>query len=75
MSSVLPFPAGGRAGATAESSDMLVCECGSAWFTLIQREPGDQDGAPGVVVLNLEGSVTGYMGLPHCVECGQQKVP
>lgn len=53
---------------------LLVCDCGSAWFELCTI---DDDGTKnyGAVVLNETGSVTGYSGTPHCLECGREKLP
>jgi hypothetical protein len=65
---VIAFPA--RPAASSNVGDLAECPCGSAWFEL--RGPADEAGA---VVLNGEGSVTGYSGFPHCVECGQEWLP
>ena len=37
----------------------------------------DDDGTKnyGAVCLNPEGSVTGYSGTPHCLQCGTEKLP
>ncbi len=49
----------------------MTCPCGSQWFEL-RRRPTDPDVAQhGAVTLSDDGSVTGYLGHPHCVECGQ----
>ncbi|WP_152626490.1 hypothetical protein [Streptacidiphilus carbonis] len=44
--------------------DGLMCPCGDAWFVL------RTDDGPGAVVLDSEGTVTGYSGVPHCMSCG-----
>ena len=69
---VLQFPNGGSS--SAGDDDLLVCECGSAWFELYVL---DEDGEKvnGAVVLNHRGNITGYNGIPHCVECGREKLP
>lgn len=73
MGVVLKIDAGRR---TAGSSvpGLLVCGCGSSWFELCTI---DRDGSKhhGAVVLNEQGSVTGYSGTPHCLECGREKLP
>jgi hypothetical protein len=63
-----------RPAPTGENLGYLVCECGSAWFELCTI---DSDGTKhhGAVSLNDAGSVTGYSGTPHCLECGREKLP
>ncbi|WP_369042195.1 hypothetical protein [Streptomyces sp. Midd1] len=41
-----------------------ACPCGSGWFEL---RAGTGKGA---VCLAEDGTVTGYAGHPHCIECG-----
>lgn len=41
--------------------DGRLCPCGSAWFTVR------------AVCLTKEGTVTGYAGMPVCLECGQEE--
>lgn len=63
-----------RRAAATDTPDYAQCECGSAWFQL-RRPTADGDAEPGVVAMSLEGSVTGYAGLPHCLECGREWIP
>lgn len=50
--------------------DHMRCRCGNVWFTLDGREAGmDQDA--GGVVLNHEGRIVAYCGVPRCLECGE----
>jgi hypothetical protein len=51
-----------RRRAAAETGyDGLVCACGEAWFSL---------GPDGAVVLDADGAVSGYAGVPCCRSCG-----
>lgn len=56
--------------AAAAGPGYAECTCGSGWFEL--RRP---DGEPAAFSLSPEGSVTGYAGIPHCVECGRAYAP
>ena len=38
--------------------------CGGEWFTLAPK------GGPAAVCLRADGSVSGYAGVPECMECG-----
>ena len=59
-----------RRNAPADSSEPLHCrECGSEWFRLDGRAAG-LDNAEGAVTLAGDGRVTGYCGVPKCMECG-----
>jgi hypothetical protein len=50
-------------------TEPLECPCGSQWFEL--RGATDQSMAPrGAVTLTHDGQVTGFSGVPHCLECG-----
>lgn len=71
---VLQFQPRGSASSAEDLPGLLVCDCGSAWFELCTI---DADGTKnyGAVALNEEGSVTGYSGTPHCLECGREKLP
>lgn len=77
--SVIQFP-GRRPTSSVDDTvaegpgEQAVCECGSAWFSIYDE---DLDGTriPGAVVLDTRGRVTGYCGIPRCIECGQAKAP
>lgn len=49
--------------------DGLLCECGSAWFTLRRTTTGAFD-PPGAVCFDHQGRITGYTGHPVCADCG-----
>jgi hypothetical protein len=54
----------------AGSGDVGRCACGSEWFEL-KRRPTDPTGIDhGAVCLRQDGSVRGYAGEPHCLDCG-----
>lgn len=60
---------------TPSTDDQAVCTCGSAWFTL-RRRPTDPDNVDhGAVSLTASGSISGYVGEPHCLECGVPWAP
>lgn len=49
-----------------------VCACGSEWFRLGRRDsdpPGFQHGA---ITVGLDNRITGYAGVPCCIECGEE---
>lgn len=51
-----------------------MCACGSAWFELRgSAELGQPEG--GAVSIDGHGTVTGYAGAPHCIECGEKWEP
>lgn len=54
-----------RASAPAEPPESALCVCGSGWFEIRAQ------GRPGAVCLNQDGTVSGYVGVPYCVECGE----
>lgn len=59
----------------ADHPGVLQCpDCGSEWFGLGSFSE-DDFWIPGVVALNLDGSVDGYSGTPHCSECGREVLP
>jgi hypothetical protein len=58
--------------ATAQADDgCATCPCGSGWFEL--RLPNSSQ--PGAVCLQQDGTVSGYAGQPHCIECGTVWLP
>jgi hypothetical protein len=50
-----------RAAAADTGYEGIMCPCGDAWFTL---------GPDGAVVLDVDGTVSGYVGTPRCMSCG-----
>lgn len=74
MGVVLSIDAAARRPSSADDGSLLLCDCGSSWFELCTIDP---DGTKhfGAVVLNEAGSVTGYSGTPHCLQCGREKLP
>lgn len=71
--SVLPFPSSRRTASAAED-DLMTCPCGSSWFELYDVDLSGEK-TTGAVVVNREGRITGYSGIPHCLECGQPNLP
>lgn len=71
--SVIQFP--DRRSTAPDNGDLLTCECGSAWFEL--RVAGEDGKAtePGAIVMDQNGHIGGYYGLPYCRECGMLKIP
>lgn len=57
-----------RRDARFEGDPPAVCECGGQWFELRSNHPRCPE--HGAVVLRRDGSVSGYMGTPHCRSCG-----
>lgn len=72
MDNVLDFASRGR---PASSPQQAACDCGSQWFRL-QRRPTDPPGVDhGAVTLRPDGTVSGYVGEPRCLECGAAWAP
>ena len=69
---VLPFPGAGWPTAAGDD-DLMVCACGSTWFELYVLD-GAGERVHGAVVLNRAGDVTGYNGIPHCLDCGSEQL-
>lgn len=74
MGLVLQIDRASRRSASAEDAGYVVCDCGSAWFELCSIDSAGEK-VYGAVSLNETGSVTGYTGTPHCIECGREKLP
>lgn len=52
-----------------EGRKPAVCvECGGQWFELRPNHP--QMPEHGALTLRVDGTVSGYAGVPHCVGCG-----
>ncbi|MFI1840504.1 hypothetical protein ACH439_00120 [Streptomyces microflavus] len=64
MTNVVVDLAARRPATSAETSEASTCTCGSGWFEL--RSPSGS----GAVCMNEDGTITGFSGEPHCVECG-----
>lgn len=56
---------------TTSPQENAVCPCGSEWFSLRRRPSDPADIDHGAVTLRVDGTVTGYVGQPYCVECGR----
>lgn len=52
--------------------DGAQCSCGSTWFDLA---PENDDDVCGFTLDNRGVVITGYCGLPICVECGTPWTP
>lgn len=56
---------------TNHPMDPAECSiCGSQWFVLVGRTSDPDVPASGAVTLGIDGMITGYIGDPHCAECG-----
>jgi hypothetical protein len=60
---------------TRPDDQVAICRCGSQWFELRRRESDPEGIDHGAVTMTTEGSVTGYLGEPCCVECGATWAP
>jgi hypothetical protein len=73
MADVLPFQP--RRPGDSDGYDGLRCpDCGCAWFH-VGGFTDDDCWIAGDLCFNAEGSVTGYSGTPHCVDCGREVLP
>lgn len=63
---VLDFDRSRRPSLPAEAQR---CVCGSEWFEL--RGTPEEPAAHGAVTLAADGHVTGFYGVPHCLDCGR----
>jgi hypothetical protein len=51
---------------------MRCRRCGNEWFRLDGGSAGLETTHHGAVTLGADGRVTGFFGVPTCVECGEQ---
>lgn len=59
---------------STDDTDHAECaDCGSWWFALTATQPANATN--GAVTLDGIGMVTGYAGMPHCIECGREWAP
>lgn len=54
------------------TTEPLRCrKCGGEWFRLDGTHSGPDIPDEGAVTIDREGRITGYAGVPVCVECGE----
>ena len=62
-----------RRATSSETSPHAACDCGSVWFEL-RRRPTDPEGLHhGAITMRPDGSVSAYMGVAACLDCGEVK--
>lgn len=45
--------------------------CGGEWFRLQGRQNDPESAQHGAVAMTQDGRITGYSGVPVCLECGE----
>lgn len=53
-------------------TEPLRCrQCGSEWFRLQGRSNDPEVAKHGAVTMDKDGRITGYSGVPVCLDCGE----
>jgi hypothetical protein len=67
--SVIRFPHRWHHDPPHPEAEELTCVCGSVWFQLVRRGPGEHE-RPGAVILGTDRRVISMTGTPRCAHCG-----
>src|SRR5690349_8716560 len=54
-----------------EIPEIGYCQCGSAWFKIVEYVNDDDIRHPAAVTLTQEGAIAGWIGKFACMECGE----